>query len=168
MVEPSNLQLTNGQATVKVIGQLFYNDSQHQYQCVVSGVTFNAILIDSQTLECNLQFNSNNMPGGSSSKGNYLYVETGSVRSNALSVYYTTPPQITSVQLAKKNTRLILTGANLSRGSFCVFSWGNISPVSPNPSGNEGSCEMKGRPSSGNFQVQINSFGQMSNWVTIP
>jgi len=156
----------NGQATVTVIGQLFHNDSQHHYQCVVSGVAFTAILIDSQTLQCHLAFDSTNMPGTSSSRGNYLYVMSGGIQSNALSLYFTSPPSIQSGVMVKKN-RITLAGSNFpDRGAFCVFSWGETTPLVSRD--NNAYCDVKGLQSKvSSFQVRVSAFGQVSNWSTI-
>jgi len=164
-VEPSNVILTSGAATVHVMGQFFLNDEQNPYQCIASGVAFNATFVNSQMLQCALQFTTDNMPGGSSSQGNYIYVAHGMARSNILSLYFSAAPIITGGAMST-SSRIRLTGSNFVHGALCEFRSGAVSVVTLK--GNTATCEIRGvTADTHSFDVRIYSFGQVSNWFTI-
>jgi len=132
--------------------------------CIVSGMSFPAVFVDGQTLRCPLNFG-NSRPGASSKEGNYIFVQANGVQSNALSLFFTTPPSLSSGTMVKKN-RVVLSGSDLTKGSLCEFSWGSVSPFILKNGG--GFCDVKGlAPKTASFQVRINTFGQTSQWVVI-
>jgi len=135
----------------------------------VSGVVFSAILLNSQTLQCAIQFTSQNMPGTSTAQGNYVYVTAGAIQSNSLSVYYTVPPVISSGLMLSK-TRIYLAGSNFIQGAFCEYRTGIVTSITlKGTTGSALNCDVRGITSSTiSFDVRVNSFGQVSNWNTVP
>jgi len=165
-VNPSGITLTNGQAVVQVVGNLFYNDSDHHYECVVSGVVFSARLIDTQTVECPLQYDSSNMPGTSSSQGNYLFIREKTTVSNSISVFFTAAPAISGATMLSRK-RLYLTGTNIVAGGYCEYRNGAVTLISTRGSGFV--CDIRGLTSTSQmFDVRAYVQGQVSNWVTVP
>jgi len=165
-LNPSSVMLINGSGMVHVVGQLFY--SNFPYMCVISGASFPATFVDSQTLNCPLQFTSSNMPGGSSAQGNYIYISHGEIRSNTLSIFFSVPPMITGGLMVSKS-RIYLVGTNFMAGSLCQFRSGPTTPVMLKAGGSALNCDVRGITSSiKSFDVRLYAFGQVSNWFTIP
>jgi len=109
------------------------------------------------------------MPGASSSQGNYLFVTQGTITSNSLSVYYTTPPMITGGVMVSK-TRIYLTGSHFVAGSYCQYRTGVITAVAlKGTTGTALNCDVRGITNTTiSFEVRIYSSGQPSNWFTVP